>query len=495
MDFSGSTVLCLGDLMLDRYAYGEIDRISPEAPVPVLRLTRTTEMLGGAGNVASNIAALGGAAVLIGLLGRDPAGNAVRAAVARTPGIVGRLVETARRQTICKTRYVASGQQVVRTDDESGLAVDAIEETALIDALEAAAGSVQAIVLSDYGKGAVSDRVIASAVKAGRRYGIAVFVDPKSEDFRRYHGVTCLTPNLRELAAAARLPVGDEASVVAAARKVMADAGAAAILATRSEKGMILVEADGGVTVVPARAREVFDVSGAGDTAIAALALAHASGRSLAQAVTIANAAAGVAVSKAGTAAPHIAEVAHELGAADRDRWEPPSLSTPALAASLVDHWKASGLTVGFTNGCFDLVHAGHVALLAAARAQCDRLVVAINTDASVRALKGPTRPINSLERRAQVIAAVRYVDCVLAFDEETPLALIERLLPDVLIKGADYTIDGVVGGDVVRAAGGRVYLAPLVGGQSTSNTVRQIRERDTGPERNQAASLPVSPS
>ena len=477
MDFSATTVLCLGDLMLDRYAYGEIERISPEAPVPVLRLTRTTEMLGGAGNVANNIAALGGKAVLVGLLGSDAAAQTVRAIVARTPGIAGRLVETPRRPTICKTRYVASGQQVVRTDDESRLTVDASEEDALIAAVAEAAGSVQAIVLSDYGKGAVSDAIVAAAVRLGRSFGIPVFVDPKSEDFARYHGVTCLTPNLKELAAASRMPVADEASVIAAARKVMGEAGAAAILATRSEKGMILVEADGAVTVAPARAREVFDVSGAGDTAIAALALANASGRSLAQATPIANAAAGVVVSKAGTATAHIAEVMHELGADDEGRWRPPSLSTPALTASLVVHWKALGLTVGFTNGCFDLVHAGHIALLAAARAQCDRLIVALNSDASVRLLKGPTRPINSLEKRAQVISAIRYVDCVLAFEEETPLELIKRLSPDVLIKGADYTVEGVVGGDVVRAAGGRVYLAALVDGQSTSNMVRHIRD------------------
>jgi D-beta-D-heptose 7-phosphate kinase/D-beta-D-heptose 1-phosphate adenosyltransferase len=492
VDFSATTVLCFGDLMLDRFAYGEIERISPEAPVPVLRLTRTTEMLGGAGNVANNIAALGGKAVLIGLLGADAAGDTVRAVVGRIPGISGHLVETPRRPTICKTRYVASGQQVVRTDDESRQPADANEEDALIAALDAAARSVQAIVLSDYGKGAVSDRVIAAAVKAGRAHGIPVFVDPKSEDFARYHGVTCLTPNLKELAAASHMPVGDEASVIAAARKVMAHAGSAAILATRSEKGMILVEADGGVTVAPARAREVFDVSGAGDTAIAALALAHASGRSLAQAAPIANAAAGVVVSKAGTATAHIAEVMHELGADDEGRWRPPSLSTLARTASLVDHWKALGLTVGFTNGCFDLVHAGHIALLAEARGQCDRLIVALNTDASVSALKGPTRPINSLEKRAQVIAAIRYVDCVLAFDEETPLALIKRLTPDVLVKGADYTMEGVVGGDVVRAAGGRVHLAALVEGQSTSHMVRQIRDTDPPGHGNLPASFPV---
>lgn len=479
MDFSNSTVLCIGDLMLDRFVYGEIERISPEAPVPVLRLTRTSEMLGGVGNVANNIASLGGRAVLVGLLGSDAAAGAVRAILGRTAGIVGELVETPRRPTICKTRYVAAGQQVVRTDDESRLALDPAEEDALIAAVEAAAPGAQAIVLSDYGKGVVSDRVIARTVAAARAAGVGVFVDPKSEDFSRYRGAICLTPNLKELAAAARAPVGDEAAVVAAARKVMGEAGAASVLATRAEKGMILVEADGGVTVIPARAREVFDVSGAGDTVIATMALAHASGRTLAQAAPIANAAAGVVVSKAGTATAHIAEIMHELGANDQGAWEPPSLSTLDHAASLVAHWKSLGLTVGFTNGCFDLIHAGHITLLAAARAQCDRLVVALNTDASVRGLKGPTRPINSLEKRAQVMASIRYVDCVVAFDEETPVELIRRLVPGVLIKGADYTVETVVGADIVQAAGGRVYLAPLVKGQSTTNMVHQIRDRD----------------
>ena len=479
MDFSNATVLCIGDLMLDRFVYGDIERISPEAPVPVLRLTRTSEMLGGVGNVANNIVSLGGRAILVGLLGSDGAAGAVRALLVRTTGIVGEIVETSRRPTICKTRYVAAGQQVVRTDDESRLELDGSEEEALVAAIEAAAPAAQAIVLSDYGKGVVSDRVIARTMDVARNLGIAVFVDPKSEDFSRYHGAACLTPNLKELAAAARASVGDEAAVIAAARKVMDDAGAASVLATRAEKGMILVEASGAVTVIPARAREVFDVSGAGDTVIAAMALAHASGRTLAQAAPIANAAAGVVVSKAGTATAHIAEVMHELGADDQAAWRPPSLSTPDQAASLVDHWKSLGLTVGFTNGCFDLVHAGHITLLASARGQCDRLVVALNTDASVRRLKGPTRPINALDKRAQVMAAIRYVDCVVAFDEETPVALIRRLLPQVLIKGADYTVETVVGADIVQAAGGRVYLAPLVKGQSTTNMVHQIRDRD----------------
>ena len=477
MDFSTSTVLCIGDLMLDRFVYGEIERISPEAPVPVLRLTRTTEMLGGAGNVANNIAALGGNAVLIGLLGIDAAADAVRRIVANTPAISIRLIDTPSRPTITKTRYVAAGQQVVRTDDESRLVLNAMEENALIAALDAVIPTVQAVVLSDYGKGVLSEAVIARAVWVAKANRVPVFVDPKSDDFSRYRGVTCLTPNLKELASAAKIAVDDEAGVIAAARKVMAQAEAVSLLATRAEKGMILVEASGGVHVFPARAREVFDVSGAGDTVIATLALAHASGRTLAEAAPIANAAAGVVVSKAGTATAHIAEVLHELGDDDQGVWAPPSLPSTSRAAELVSHWKAQGLSVGFTNGCFDIVHVGHISLLAAARGQCDRLIVALNTDASVRGLKGPTRPINSLERRAQVIAAIRYVDCVIAFDEETPIELIKAVLPDVLIKGADYTADTVVGADIVKAAGGRIYLAQLVKGQSTTNLVSQIRD------------------
>ncbi len=479
MDFSGATILCVGDLMLDRYVYGDVERISPEAPVPVLRLSRTTEMLGGAGNVANNIAALGGRAILVGLVGADAQGAAVGGMIAGAPLIEGRLVETSRRPTVCKTRFVAGGQQVVRTDDESRLALSAEEEAWLLAAIAAALPSAQGVVLSDYGKGVVGPAVIAATVTAARARGLPVFVDPKSNDFGDYPGVTCLTPNRKELAEAARLPTGDDAEVIAAARKVMAQAGAAAILATRAEKGMILVEADGAVHVAPARAREVFDVSGAGDTAIAALALAHASGRSLAQAMVIANAAAGVVIGKAGTATAHIAEVMHELGGDDASAAAPPSLSSLEMATELVAHWKSLGLKVGFANGCFDLIHAGHIALLANARAQCDRLIVALNTDASVQGLKGPARPINSLEKRAQVMAAIRYVDCVVAFGESTPIDLIEALLPDVLIKGQDYTVETVVGAEVVQAAGGRVYLAPLVQGQSTSQIVEQIREHD----------------
>ncbi len=476
MDFSTSTVLCVGDVMLDRFLHGDIERISPEAPVPVIHLRETREMLGGAGNVASNIAALGATAILIGLVGNDESGSRLDRIVADRPTIVSALIASAHRPTICKTRFIAGRQQVVRADEESRAPLQPDEEDALIAAMAAQLPRVRAVIFSDYGKGVLSPAVLVRGMEAARAAGVPVFVDPKSDDFTRYRGATCITPNAREMAAAARAPVGTEAEIATAARAVMARADVGAILVTRSEKGMTLVDSTG-VSSVTARAREVFDVSGAGDTVIATLALAYADGRPLAQAMHIANAAAGVVVSKLGTATADIAEVMHELSAQDAaGATGMPGLMTLQTAQALTARWRAQGFSVGFTNGCFDILHPGHVSLLAFARLQCDRLIVALNTDASVRRLKGAARPVNALAQRAQVMAAIRYVDGVVCFDEDTPLSLISALVPDVLVKGADYTADQVVGGDVVRAAGGRVVLAELVAGQSTTGIIARMR-------------------
>ncbi|NPD65821.1 D-glycero-beta-D-manno-heptose-7-phosphate kinase [Lichenicola cladoniae] len=483
MDFSHLTVLCVGDVMLDRFVYGDMERISPEAPVPVLRLNRTREMPGGVGNVANNILSLGGRAILIGLLGDDEAGATLRRLVAAQPRLEDAMVTTGARPTVCKTRFIAAHQQVVRTDEESRLALQPDEQVALIAGIEVWIGQADVLLLSDYAKGTLGKPVIARAIQLARAQGIPVFVDPKSADVARYHGATCIKPNARELAAASGLPVEEELEVVAAAQQVMRLAGADAILATRSEKGMMLVERSGAVHAVRSRAREIFDLSGAGDTVIATLALAYASGRSLEQSMHIANAAAGVVVGKLGTATADIAEVIEELDLQDQElgRLAPDAGSIAGLSSlprvlGLVARWKEQGLRVGFTNGVFDILHPGHVALLAAARSACDRLVVGLNTDASVERLKGPSRPVNTLGARAQVIAAIRHVDAVVAFEDDTPLALIKALLPDVLVKGADYTADQVVGAREVEAAGGRLVLARLVPDISTTGTIARIR-------------------
>ena len=478
MDFSNATILCLGDVMLDRFAYCETERISPEAPVPVLLLQRTQSMLGGAGNVARNIAALGGKAVLMGLLGPDAAGAEIQALIAQTSGITDRHVASAHRPTVCKTRYLAAHQQLVRIDEEQTHDLDAEEEAALIAAAERAIPAVDAVVLSDYGKSVLGPNVIGAAIMQARALGVPVYVDPKSNDFGRYRGATCITPNQRELALAARMPVATDAEIIAAATKVMHESGADAILATRSGKGMVLVESSGAVHLEAAQAREVYDVSGAGDTVIGVLALACASGYKLPQAMRLANTAAGIVVSKLGTATVELDELMLELSRDVRDKeWHHAKYYSAAEAETLVRRWKSRGLAVGFTNGCFDIVHSGHVALLAAARAQCDRLIVALNSDPGVRRLKGPKRPVNGLADRSAVIAAVEAVDAVISFDDDTPLELIRRLKPDVLVKGGDYTIDAVVGAKEVEAAGGRVVLVDLVDGRSTTRLIDAIRQ------------------
>ena len=476
MDFSQATILCLGDIMLDRFGYCESERISPEAPVPVLLLKRVHSMLGGAGNVARNIAALGGKAILVGLVGRDAAGDEVCRLVAATPGLIDAHVASTR-PTICKTRYLAAHQQIVRIDEEEVRDLDAAEEAALAAAVERLIPSVDAVILSDYGKSVLGRPIVALAIERARGAGIPLYVDPKSSDYRDYRGATCITPNTRELAQAAGLPVASDAEVITAATKVMREADAAAILATRSDKGMVLVEASGAVHIEPARAREVYDVSGAGDTVIAVLALAAASGHSLPEAMRLANTAAGIVVSKLGTATVELDELMLELSRDLRDtEWHRAKHYRLDEAETLVRRWKSRGLSVGFTNGCFDILHAGHIALLAAARAQCDRLVVALNGDASARRLKGAGRPVNALSDRSAVIGAIEAVDAVVSFDDDTPLDLICRLQPDVLVKGGDYTIDTVVGAAEVQAAGGRVVLAELVEGRSTTRLIDSLR-------------------
>ncbi|MFC7737776.1 bifunctional D-glycero-beta-D-manno-heptose-7-phosphate kinase/D-glycero-beta-D-manno-heptose 1-phosphate adenylyltransferase HldE [Roseomonas sp. GCM10028921] len=478
IDFTGRRILCLGDVMLDRFHYGRIDRISPEAPVPVVRMGENRAMLGGAGNVARNIASLGGEAVLVGVVGADAAGREVTALIAGMPGLVDATTTCSLRPTIAKTRIIAGHQHVVRLDEEETGPIADGEAAAIRERVEALLPGCHALVLSDYAKGLLREDVVRHAIGAARRLGLPVLVDPKRPDFGFYAGATLLTPNLKELRAAAPGPTGTEDELAAAARALLDPSGVGAILVTRSEKGMLLVEAGDGVHTVPAHAKEVFDVSGAGDTVIAALALAVAAGNPLPRAMRIANAAAGVVVGKLGTATLDIAELAAAMEADAREDGDIDGKIAPSAARAIpvIEAWRRRGLEIGFTNGCFDILHRGHVTMLQAARAKCDRLVVALNTDDSVRRLKGPTRPVNALEDRLAVIAALQSVDLVLAFAEDTPLELIRRLQPDVLFKGADYREEDVVGGDVVRARGGRVALIDLVPGRSTTGIIARSR-------------------
>ncbi|MFG1344279.1 D-glycero-beta-D-manno-heptose-7-phosphate kinase [Xanthobacter autotrophicus DSM 431] len=469
-------IAVIGDVMVDRYIVGSVNRISPEAPVPVLVHGNERIVPGGAANVAANAAALGARVVLVGLVGADAEAAQLAGTLAAYPGIdLSCLVADGERPTITKTRVMSGRQQIVRIDAET-LAPPAEETVArLLAAVEAAVAASTVVVLSDYAKGVLSDAVIAAAVSAANAKGVPVIVDPKRRTFEAYRGATLVTPNRQELAAATGLPDTTDAEAAIAAEAAGRQFGGD-VLVTRAEKGMTLWRRDGRVSHVPAQAREVFDVSGAGDTALAALAVSLASGHSLETSMHFANAAAAVAVGKIGTAVVTRAELNAALDASVPTGAEPGALLDPDRAATVIASWQAAGARVVFTNGCFDLVHPGHVSLLEAAAREGDRLVVALNTDASVRRLKGESRPVQDEAARARVIGALRCVDLVVLFEEDTPLQIITALGPDVLVKGADYREDQVVGAEVVKARGGRVALIPLVEGRSTTALVKKAR-------------------
>lgn len=475
--FPQARVVCLGDIMLDRYVYGRVDRISPEAPIPVIAVDREASMLGGVGNVARNVAALGGNASLLAAIGPDDAGHEVLRLIEEEDHIEPDLVTDTARVTTVKTRFVAGAQQLLRADQEVALP---LSNTCLEEIVSAARAQMQgagAVVLSDYAKGCLSDDVLQAIIQVARDMKLPVIVDPKSADFSRYSGATLIKPNLKELALATGLPCDTDASVLEAAQLALTHANADAILVTRSQDGMTLVRKTDGAPHTdhfPARALEVFDVSGAGDTVLAALGLAIASGADLATASGIANAAAGLVVAKVGTAVVYPNELMHAVHSADVSKAED-KICNLAEALDRADKWRAQGQSVGFTNGCFDLVHPGHLSLLRQSRAQCDRLVVGLNSDTSVKQLKGESRPLQGETARALVLASLEDVDMVVIFSEETPLELITALKPDVLVKGADYTVETVVGSDVVLANGGRVVLAELVEGQSTTKTISRM--------------------
>ncbi|MFN3402303.1 MAG: bifunctional D-glycero-beta-D-manno-heptose-7-phosphate kinase/D-glycero-beta-D-manno-heptose 1-phosphate adenylyltransferase HldE, partial [Ferrovibrio sp.] len=475
-DFTAARVLVVGDVMLDRFVYGGVDRISPEAPIPVMRIEREIVMPGGAGNVARNLAALGAKVALLGLAGEDVAADQLNEVLAGEPGIEAHLIIDETWHTIEKTRFIGSRQQLLRVDRESPAqpsdeAVDALIKTAL-DALTENA----VLVLSDYAKGAVGDRVLAKLVKAAAKAGKPIIVDPKGSDYRRYKGATLVTPNRAEAALATGESCNDDDSAVAAARKLVNDAGIANVLVTRGGAGMTLVQGkEGNPLHLKAEAREVFDVSGAGDTVVATIAAALAVGRPLPQAARLANAAAGIMVNKIGTAVVHPEELRLALHMPD-PHGIAAKVATAPQAAERVALWRSCGERIGFTNGVFDLLHPGHLALLSEVRAQCDRLVVAINADSSVRKLKGPTRPVQDERHRAQILAALGLVDLVVIFAEDTPEPLLELLKPDLLVKGGDYTVDQVVGAEIVRAYGGEVKVSRLVAGQSTTATIKKLQ-------------------
>jgi len=475
-DVPGKRVACVGDLMVDRFVYGAVSRISPEAPIPVMARGHEIVMLGAAGNVARNVAALGGSVALVGLVGGDAEGHEASRLVGDEAEIEGYLVTDPSRPTTLKTRFVSGGQQLLRVDLEESRPVEGECEQRLVRTIKDAAQGAGVILLSDYGKGVVTDAVIAACREVAAETGAKVVVDSKARSFARYGEVDLIKPNAAELSHATDMPANTDAEVEAGIARALELWAAKGVVVTRAGKGVSLGLRGQPVRHFPTVAREVFDASGAGDTALAALGLALAAGADLETAIAFAQLASGVAVGKAGTATVSPEELVEAVLTAHMAPAEA-KIATPQRMVEEVARWRAQGLRVGFTNGCFDVLHRGHVAYLAQAKAWCDRLIVGLNSDASVKALKGEGRPVNDLESRALVLAGLQSVDLVAPFEELTPLKLIEAARPDVLIKGADYSEDQVVGGEQVKSWGGEVKLAALVDGYSTTAAIARMKK------------------
>jgi D-beta-D-heptose 7-phosphate kinase/D-beta-D-heptose 1-phosphate adenosyltransferase len=467
-NFKNVSVLVVGDVMLDRFWSGSTARVSPEAPVPVVAVTHNECRAGGAGNVAVNIARLGAKVVLSGISGADESADLLRAAV-EAAGVTWSVCPSAK-ETIVKLRVLSRNQQLLRMDFEQSLARHA--DDLFTAQIKPHLAAVDVVVLSDYAKGTLNQ--VEEIIRLCREAGKPVLVDPKGQDLTRYSGATLLTPNLSEFEAVVG-PCDSEDTLLAKGEALRESLNVAALLVTRSERGMTLFHKDGSPISLPAKAREVYDVTGAGDTVISVMASAMAAGESLESAMALANTAAGLVVGKLGTASVTPEELEMAVSGGFTATIGPSALVEDAMLLQRVTEAKAAGQRVVMTNGCFDLLHRGHVDYLIRARELGDKLIVAINSDASVKRLKGDSRPVTDVESRASILSALRCVDWVTVFDTDTPAELIAKILPDVLVKGGDYRPEEIAGGDAVIAAGGEVRVLDFVDGFSTTAIIDKL--------------------
>jgi D-beta-D-heptose 7-phosphate kinase/D-beta-D-heptose 1-phosphate adenosyltransferase len=465
-EFGAARIIVIGDVMLDRYWSGQATRISPEAPVPVVKVKTVEDRIGGAGNVALNIAKLGGKVILLGVVGDDAEGEMLKQML-EAEGVVCDFVVEKSLRSICKLRVMAQHQQLIRLDfEETPIKFD---RDVLKDALLRHLPGNDVVVFSDYGKGTLVD--VSSHIIAAKQAGVKALVDPKGVDYQRYAQADVITPNLSELQAVVGA-CDNEQQLIEKGRAILVRYEIPALLLTRGEAGMTLIQ-DDQVHSLPAQAKDVFDVTGAGDTVIAVMALGVSLDMPLSESMYMANVAGGIVVGKLGTSTVSQQELTRAMHGA-RDSFY--GIVSENELAKLFARAKAHDEKIIMTNGCFDLLHAGHVAYLEQAKALGDRLCVAVNSDASVKQLKGESRPINALQERMTVLAALACVDWVVAFAEETPERLYCRLLPDVIVKGGDYSPEGVVGGDCVIKAGGEVKILQFVDGQSTTAMINKAR-------------------
>ena len=470
---SSARVICVGDVMLDKFVYGEIERISPEAPIPVLRCISETSMLGGGGNVARNIIGLGGYCKFISVVGKDAAGKELISQVGKLKNLDARLITDPNRQTSIKTRFIASNQQVMRADTETIEPITRETEKLVLDAVSREADTFAAIVLADYGKGVLSDGLAQKILKFAKTNKIPVVVDPQGSNYLNYANAAIITPNKKELREATGLAVETTEDTVAAARELMKNKNIKAVLATRSADGMTLVHSSGKYDHFPAQAREVFDVSGAGDTVAACLATCIAAKIPIDVSVKLANAAAGIVVAKMGTAVAYTEDLLESITDNKAEDKEKKVQNLQSLSKTIIE-WRKMGYVIGFTNGCFDLLHDGHLHLIREAKKRCDFLIIGLNSDESVKMLKGESRPIENQQQRAKNLSKMEEVDAIAIFNTETPENIIKDLNPDILIKGGDYNKTDIVGSKFVIENGGSVEVIDLLPGFSTTKIINK---------------------
>lgn len=488
-DFKNQKILLIGDIMLDRFVYGGVSRISPEGPIPILSATREDTMLGGAGNVFANLQGMGCDTTLICMIGTDVAATDLLDIIKEHRGNADTIIQSAEKPTMLKTRFLSQNQQLLRVDHENASTVSQDIQDKIYEHAQAHIKDVKVLILSDYGKGLLTTALIQKLIQLAKDNNASVLVDPKGKDYSIYKGASIVTPNRKELSEAtnAHATVTDE-DIENAGHVLIKQSGIANVIATRSEDGMSVVPSKGNATHLKTQAQEIYDVSGAGDTVVAAIAAATAAGATLEEAAHLANIGGGLAVAKVGTAvirnsemmaAQDKLETSQSIKVAHKPYGISP-IENAKEAKEIIRAWQAQGLTVGFTNGCFDIVHYGHVHYLNQARDKCDRLVVGLNHDISVKILKGENRPINDQNARATVIAGLGAVDLVVFFGAEeadqdnTPCALVDIIRPDILMKGGDYTLDQLPEGKVVMAYGGQVEIMPLYEGYSTTNIIKK---------------------
>lgn len=479
-DFSSCNVVVAGDVMLDVYYWGDVSRISPEAPVPVVHVKEKTRTLGGAGNVALNLAGLGTGVTLLGIRGDDPAGADI-AAILRGSGIRDRVIVQSGHVSTTKTRVICKNQQIVRLDEELRWRAGEEETERFMAEFDNAIAKADVVILSDYGKGVFEDGLCSLLIDRCVAYGLPVFIDPKGSDWSRYANATCITPNMNEFTQVCSFPPAGERGLEEMATDVMERFRLDYLLVTRGRHGMSVFGKDVSPVHIPTEAREVFDVSGAGDTVISVAAAAFGCGMPMEVAAAVANCAAGIVVQKVGTRP--VTRVELEAALRGREGLGDSKIFSLSDASRMIEVWKKEKKKIVFTNGCFDLLHTGHVKLLHEAAREGDRLVVGINSDDSVRRLKGPSRPVLPENERAALLASIGCVDMVVIFHDDTPIELIDTFRPDVLVKGGDYTPETVVGRDLVESYGGRVCLVPLKDGVSTTNIINEVRRKNNTDE------------